>query len=85
MRFQTPTLLAFLLSFTLLTACNSCQTNLSRTAEDDYDDSLALVYTPGKERNKIDDFVEQLHRRRQFNGNVLIARKGKIIYQRAIG
>lgn len=44
-----------------------------------------LIYRPGRESKQIDAFVERLHRTRQFNGNVLIARKGKIIYERAIG
>ncbi len=85
MRIRTTILFSILFAITLLTACNSCQNSLTRTADDDYNDSLALVYKPGKEHQKIDDFVERLHRKRQFNGNVLVARKGKIIYQRAIG
>lgn len=70
-----------LLMFTLL----SCSSNTERSAKEAKNDSLMLIYRPGKESKKIDEFVERLHRTRQFNGNVLIARKGKIIYERAIG
>jgi CubicO group peptidase (beta-lactamase class C family) len=56
-----------------------------RSLEDDRTDSLALVVHPEKLSKQIDAFVEKLHRSRQFNGNVLVARKGKIIYERAIG
>ncbi len=69
----------------LISSCSSGDGTFSRTAEDDKTDSLSLIYRPGKDSKKIDEFVERLHRTRQFNGNVLIARKGKIIYERAIG
>ena len=64
-------------------ACGS--TSQKRTTEDDRNDSLTLVVHPEKLSKQIDAFVEKLHRTRQFNGNVLVARKGKIIYERAIG
>ena len=64
-------------------ACGSA--SKKRSKEDDRTDSLALVVHPGKLSKEIDAFVEKLHRTRQFNGNVLVARKGKIIYERAIG
>lgn len=70
-----------LLMLTLL----SCSNDAKRSAEEAKKDSLMLIYRPGKESKKIDAFIERLHRTRQFNGNVLVARKGKIIYERAIG
>lgn len=48
-------------------------------------DSLLLVYDPAKGDKRIDEFIQRLHRNRSFNGNVLVAKKGKIIYQNAIG
>jgi CubicO group peptidase (beta-lactamase class C family) len=48
-------------------------------------DSAALVYNPAKGNKRIDAFMKELHRKYAFNGNVLIAKKGKIIYQNAIG
>lgn len=48
-------------------------------------DSISLVYDPAKVDKRIDEFMKRLHRNRGFNGNVLVAKKGKIIYQNAIG
>lgn len=56
-----------------------------RTANDDRMDSLSLILKPNKLSPQINAFIEKLHRNRQFNGNVLVAQKGKIIYERAIG
>ncbi|RZL18184.1 MAG: class A beta-lactamase-related serine hydrolase, partial [Pedobacter sp.] len=56
-----------------------------RTKEDDKADSLLLVYDPKKEDKWIADFVNNLHKKYNFNGNVLVAKKGKIIYQGAKG
>lgn len=56
-----------------------------RTVSDDELDSIALIYDPKKTDPRYEDFVLRLHKRSSFNGNVLIAKKGKIVYQRAIG
>lgn len=56
-----------------------------RTENDDKTDSLLLVYKPEKEDKFIADFVQKLHKKYGFNGNVLVAKEGKILYQRAIG
>lgn len=56
-----------------------------RKAEDDKADSLLLVYDKKNEDTWIADFVNNLHKKYNFNGNVLVARKGKIIYQGAKG
>ncbi|PRD46685.1 serine hydrolase domain-containing protein [Sphingobacterium haloxyli] len=48
-------------------------------------DSIALVYNPADADQELDDFMQNLHRKSAFNGNVLIAKKGKIIYQNAFG
>ncbi|HXI00148.1 MAG TPA: serine hydrolase domain-containing protein [Sphingobacteriaceae bacterium] len=48
-------------------------------------DSLSLVYNPVNGDKQIDAYMKNLHRTRGFNGNVLVAKKGKIIYQNAIG
>ena len=56
-----------------------------RTEKDDKTDSVMLVYDEKKEDKRIDEFMQRLHKTRGFNGNVLVAKKGKIIYQNAIG
>lgn len=48
-------------------------------------DSLALVYDSSKANKEIDEYMTRLHQRSGFNGNVLIAKKGKIVYQNSLG
>jgi CubicO group peptidase (beta-lactamase class C family) len=56
-----------------------------RTISDQELDSIALLYDPSKADPRYEDFVMRLHKRSSFNGNVLVAKKGKIVYQKAIG
>jgi CubicO group peptidase (beta-lactamase class C family) len=56
-----------------------------RVESDDKADSLLIVYKPEKEDKFIADFVQNLHKKYGFNGNVLVAKDGKILYQRAVG
>ena len=56
-----------------------------RKPEDNKADSLLLVYDKKNEDKWIADFVQNLHKKYNFNGNVLVAKKGKIIYQGAKG
>jgi CubicO group peptidase (beta-lactamase class C family) len=74
------------------TACSNSKKNspnalpsLERTADDDKKDSLSLLYNPKKGDKWIADFVQNLHKRYGFNGNMLVAKDGKIIYEKAIG
>ena len=48
-------------------------------------DSVALIYNPIEANPEIDSFMQNLHKKSGFNGNVLIAKKGKIIYQNSFG
>ena len=80
--------LFFALSFGLiLTSCSNPkeEKKFARTVKDDDSDSLLLVYNPKDADKRIDEFMKELHNRRGFNGNVLIAKKGKILYQNALG
>ncbi len=56
-----------------------------RTENTENEDSLLLVYNPKKANKEIDRFMIDLHKRRNFNGNVLIAKKGKILYENTFG
>ncbi len=56
-----------------------------RTISDDKADSLLITYAPEKSDKFIADFVQNLHKKYGFNGNVLVAKEGKIIFQRAVG
>jgi CubicO group peptidase (beta-lactamase class C family) len=44
-----------------------------------------LKYDPKHADKKIDEFMQHLHKASGFNGNVLVAKKGKIIYENAFG
>ncbi|SMG24353.1 serine hydrolase domain-containing protein [Sphingobacterium psychroaquaticum] len=48
-------------------------------------DSISLVYNPDSADREIEAFMQHLHQKAAFNGNVLIAKKGKIIYQGSFG
>nr|WP_068893223.1 serine hydrolase domain-containing protein [Pedobacter panaciterrae] len=56
-----------------------------RTAQDDMADSVLLAYDPAKGDKWIADFVQNLHKKYGFNGNMLVAKDGKILYEKAIG
>ncbi|MFC7524786.1 serine hydrolase domain-containing protein [Parapedobacter sp. GCM10030251] len=48
-------------------------------------DSLMLAYDAAEADQRLDAFMQRLHSRSGFNGNVLIAKKGKILYQNTFG
>src|SRR5690606_7380413 len=48
-------------------------------------DSIALVYDTTVADQRLDAFMQRLHSRSGFNGNVLIAKHGRIIYQNTFG
>ena len=81
---NAPILLAIIFLFQ---ACTSSPTEKRkvRTMSDEQLDSIALIYDPEKADKSIDEFMMNLHRRSGFNGNVLVAKNGKIIYEKAIG
>lgn len=84
---------AFALTVISLSSCTSKEEKVKQAAadkkirvkEDDKSDSLLLVYNPKNEDKWIANFAENLHRKYGFNGNILVAKKGKIIYQGAKG
>jgi CubicO group peptidase (beta-lactamase class C family) len=49
------------------------------------DTKALLAYNPADADQRIDAVMQELHRTRGFNGNVLVAKHGKIIYENAIG
>lgn len=48
-------------------------------------DSVRLSYDPAKADKRIDAFMQHLHSHSGFNGNVLVAKKGKILYENCFG
>jgi CubicO group peptidase (beta-lactamase class C family) len=82
-----PNSLALFVLFILVQACSSdpSEKRKSKILEKEVPDSVILFYDPRKADKRIDEIVTNLHRRSGFNGNVLVAKNGKIIYERAIG
>jgi CubicO group peptidase (beta-lactamase class C family) len=83
-------LLTFTISLLLFTSCSSTpgeKGGLFGSAEKSkpLDTKALLAYDPKKADKQIDAFIKNLHKTRGFNGNILVAKKGKIIYQNAIG
>jgi CubicO group peptidase (beta-lactamase class C family) len=74
----------------LFTACSSSSKNKEsdpkvRTEKDDKTDSLLLVYNPKDEDKYIAEFAQKLHKKSGFNGNIIVAKKGRIIFQKSFG
>lgn len=86
-------IVAFALTLTSTSSCSSPEEKAKkaaadkkvRVAADNKADSLLLAYNPKKGDQWIANFVYNLHKKSGFNGNVLVARKGKILYETAIG
>ncbi|NGM62501.1 beta-lactamase family protein [Sphingobacterium sp. SGG-5] len=72
--------------FFLFIACSNAQKKQQQIEKNQAElDSIALLYNPLEADEQIDAFMHNLHKRSGFNGNVLIAKKGKIIYQNTFG
>lgn len=75
-----------ILMFLLLGACSSAEEKQVKKEKAQVEkDSIALLYDPVEADQDIDAFMQKLHQRSGFNGNVLVAKKGKIIYQNTFG
>lgn len=86
MFFKTP--IPYIFSLILLSSCSHSKPSASTetTAHTTPLDTTALLkYDPKQADKRIDEFIQNLHKTRGFNGNVLVAKKGKIIYEKAIG
>jgi CubicO group peptidase (beta-lactamase class C family) len=92
MRFPYKTVLAFSLPLLLLASCSSkpntagnSNNQTESAVKAPLDTASLLAYNPKDADKRIDNFMQQLHKTRAFNGNVLVAKHGKIIYEKAIG
>jgi len=79
-----------LVLFALLILVQACSSDSSKKRKSEIlnkevPDSVLLYYDPTKADERIDEIITNLHRKSGFNGNVLVAKNGKIIYERAIG
>lgn len=78
-------LFVFIIPLALI-ACSSAESKRIKIEEEQkITDSIRLVYSPENADKRIDEFMKRLHSRSAFNGNVLIAKGGKIIYKNSFG
>ena len=89
MRFVYRGIFLVSVSFVFLASCSS-KANTENPSSTNrrpppLDTKALLAYDPSHADKQIDDFMQELHRTRGFNGNVLVAKHGKIIYENAIG
>ncbi len=88
MRFVYKTLLTSAAFVIFLTSCSSKQhkpVDPPNVVVKPLDTKALLAYDPKNADKRIDSFILDLHKTRAFNGNVLVAKHGKIIYEKAIG
>ena len=75
--------------FFVLTSCNSknqpSNSLPNKTTSLVYNPKSFLNYNTKNEDKKIDAFMLDLQKTRRFNGNVLVEKHGKIIYENALG
>lgn len=85
MRFRLVNM--FIISaFVALTACSSPEAKQKAIVEQQAQkDSVSLLYDPATADKDIDAYMQELHKKVAFNGAVLVAKKGKIIYQNVFG
>ena len=90
MNFVYKIVLTFTISVFFLASCSSKQNDNgtkppAAVSSAPFDSKALLAYNPKNADKRIDNFMQELHRTRGFNGNVLVAKHGKIIYENAIG
>src|SRR3569833_1424800 len=75
----------------VLASCSSKQCDKNKSEKPlpgpstPFDTKALLAYNPKDADKMIDAVMQMLHKTRGFNGNVLVAKHGKIIYENAIG
>jgi CubicO group peptidase (beta-lactamase class C family) len=89
MRLVYKSVLTFTAFLLILTSCSSKNKDKEQSASPanskPLDTTALLAYNPHHADKRIDEVMQELHKTRGFNGNVLVAKKGKIIYENAIG
>ena len=90
MRLLYNSVLTVAATLLLLASCSSTTNNDTPNepetwANKPFETKSILDYNPKNGDKRIDAFFKHLHKVRGFNGNILVAKKGKIIYQNALG
>ncbi|WP_454804366.1 serine hydrolase domain-containing protein [Mucilaginibacter phyllosphaerae] len=88
MRQVCTTVISIVFSIVSLASCSS-KPGHNKAGEADngkpFNTTELLKYDPAKGDKKIDEFMQHLHKVSGFNGNVLVAKKGKIVYEGSFG
>jgi len=69
----------------LLSSCSHSSKKDNVKSDKPFDTQKLLKYDPKDADKQIDAFMQQLHKKSAFNGNVLVAKKGKILYEGSFG
>lgn len=77
--------LLFLAVITIISCSSPEEKKAAKIIDNSKSDSLLVIYNPKNEDKFIAEFAQKLHQKNGFNGNILVAKKGKIIFQKAIG
>ncbi len=89
MRLVIKKLIPVSATFVLLIACgnnnNASPKTKTPTYSAPFNPSELLKYNPKTADKRIDAFFHKLHNKSAFNGNILVAKNGKIIYENALG
>jgi CubicO group peptidase (beta-lactamase class C family) len=76
---------AGMLALGVLASCSNNKKNGVTHSDKPFEPQKLLQYNPQKADKQIDEFMQQLHKKNAFNGNVLVAKKGKILYEGSFG
>ncbi|MFD0795313.1 serine hydrolase domain-containing protein [Mucilaginibacter litoreus] len=87
MRQVYTTVISSAFSLLSLVSCSNTGHNKNGKADNGkpFNPTELLKYDPKNADKKIDEFMQHLHKVSGFNGNVLVAKKGKIIYENSFG
>ncbi len=95
LRFQIRAVARWSVVLLLLSACNPVQSNQTTTASTDPSDTDRVqkppelpgpsLITTGQKQTKLDSFFRALHLKQGFNGAVLVAQQGQVLYRGAFG
>ncbi|MES2267908.1 MAG: serine hydrolase domain-containing protein [Bacteroidota bacterium] len=87
MRQVCTTVISLAFSLLSLASCSSGGKNKPGIADNGkpFNTAELLKYDPAKGDKKIEEFMQHLHKVSGFNGNVLVAKKGKIVYEGSFG
>jgi CubicO group peptidase (beta-lactamase class C family) len=77
--------LAGVVALGILSSCSHAPKNGVTNSDKPFEPQKLLKYNPKDADKEIDAFMQRLHKKSAFNGNVLVAKKGKIIYEGAFG